>query len=83
MGLTVDDIKNGIQFNFTYLLKSGSNSRSLCVPTVNDTFKWTGKQVVSLAKSGSFIYILAQELLPAWERFVSFNTFSVIIIINI
>ncbi|XP_019855226.1 PREDICTED: uncharacterized protein LOC109584088 [Amphimedon queenslandica] len=70
MGLTVDDIKTGKRFNYTYLLRSGCNSRSLCVPTVKDTFQWTGKQVASLAKSGSFIYILAKELLPAWESFM-------------
>lgn len=69
MGLTVEDIKNGTRFQFSYLLRSGCNSRTLCVPTVKDTFQWNGKQVASLAKSGSFIYLLAREPLPAWVSF--------------
>ena len=58
MGLTVEDIKNGTRFQFSYLLRSGCNSRTLRVPTVKDTLQWNRKQVTSLAKSGSFIYLL-------------------------
>ena len=65
MGLTVEDTC----FQFSYLLRSGCNSRKSCVPTVKDTFQWNGKPVASLAKSGSFIYLLAREPLPAWVSF--------------
>ena len=71
MGLTTDNIKDGIRFKFHYLQRAGCNTRSLCKPTVKDTFQWNGKQVASLAKSGSFIYLLAAEHLPGWTRFVS------------
>ncbi|XP_019858212.1 PREDICTED: uncharacterized protein LOC109586463 [Amphimedon queenslandica] len=69
MGLTTDNIKDGIRFKFHYLQRAGCNTRSLCKPTVKDTFQWNGKQVASLAKSGSFIYLLAAEHLPGWTRF--------------
>lgn len=58
MGLMVEVIKNRTRFQFSYLLRSGCNSRTLHVPTVKDTLQWNRKQVTSLAKSGSFIYLL-------------------------
>jgi hypothetical protein len=68
MGLTSESIKNGQFFAFTYLQKTGAGSRSLCVPSVKDTFIWTGKAVASLAKSGSIIYLLAKDDIPAWNE---------------
>ena len=37
----------------------------LCVPTILASFEWNGKQVLSLAKSGGIIYILAKEDMPS------------------
>ncbi len=71
MGLSAEDIKNGAYFKFSYLQRAGCNSRSLCQPTVKESFQWNGKQVASLAKSGSFIYLIADEHVPGWRRSVS------------
>lgn len=61
MGLTESDIKNERLFSFTYLQTS---SNALCIPSVSDSFKWNGRQVASLAKSASIIYLLANDVLP-------------------
>ena len=61
MGLSPEDIKNDRLFPFYYLQRAGAGSRSLCVPSVKDTFQWNGKQVASLAKAGSFIYLMARD----------------------
>lgn len=71
MGLTSDDIKNDNLFPITYLQRAGSGSRSLCVPSVKPTFEWNGKKVASLAKAGTYIYILADRDLPGYQRGVS------------
>ena len=71
MGLTELDMKNCNLFPYTYLQRAGSGSRSLCLPSVKETFEWNGKQVASLAKSGSFIYLLAQDELPGYNILVS------------
>lgn len=67
MGLTEDDITNGRYFQFTYLQRAGAGTRTLCIPSVKDSFKWNGRQVSTLAKSGGTIYLLAEEVLPGWN----------------
>ena len=64
MALSKDDIANKKFFEFSYLQKTGVGSRSLCLPSVSQSFEWNGRQVASLAKSGGFIYILAARELP-------------------
>ena len=71
MGITADDIKHGYVFPFTYLQRAGSGTRALCLPSVKASFEWNGKQVASLAKAGSFIYVLAESDLPGYEAQVS------------
>lgn len=71
MGLSEENIKNGALFPFLCLQKAGADSRTLCVPSVKDSFEWNGKQVASLAKSGGVIYILAQDDIPGWQIKVS------------
>ena len=71
MGMSQDDIKENRFFSFSYLQRAGSGSRSLCLPSVKDDFQWNGRQVASLAKSGAFIYILAEEELPGYNKMVS------------
>lgn len=70
MGITCDDIKHGHVFPFTYLQRAGSGTRTLCLPSVKPSFEWNGKQVASLAKAGSFIYVLAEADLPGYEALV-------------
>lgn len=64
MGYTKEDIIEGRLFSFSYLQTTGAGSKSLCIPSVKDGFEWNGKNVASLAKSGSIIYLLAGEELP-------------------
>ncbi len=64
MGLTLESISLGESFPFTYLQRAGAGSRALCIPSVSSTFRWTGKQVSTLAKSGGTIYIQANIRLP-------------------
>lgn len=71
MGITTDDIKNGYIFPFVYLQRAGSGTRALCLPSVKPSFEWSGKQVASLAKAGSFIYVLAESDLPGYDAQVS------------
>ena len=71
MGITADDIKHGYIFPFVYLQRAGSGTRALCSPSVKTSFEWNGKQVASLAKAGSFIYVLAESDLPGYEAQVS------------
>lgn len=47
MGLSADDIANGHLFEYSYLQKAGAGSRSLCIPSVKESFKWNAKQVAS------------------------------------
>lgn len=68
MGLSVEDIKSKRFFKYDYLQKAGNGSKSLCVPTTKDTFEWSGRQVASLAKSGSFIYLAARKNLLGWVK---------------
>ena len=71
MGLTQEDLKHGRYFPFSYLQKAGSGSRSLCIPSVAPSFEWNGKQVATLGKAGTFIYVLAEAVLPGYEALVS------------
>ncbi len=71
MGLLESDIKNNDLFPFIYLQRAGAGTRSLCLPSVKESFQWNGKQVASLAKSGSFIYLLAEAELPGFQKIVS------------
>ena len=65
MGLQSLEMSDGENiFPFNYLQRTGAGSRSLCRPSTSGKFEWSGKQVASLAKSGSFIYILAGRDLP-------------------
>lgn len=75
MGLSEPDLKINNFFRFTYLQRAGAGSRSLCLPSVKDNFEWNGRQVASLAKAGSFIYLMAEEELPGYNLMVSFVTF--------
>ncbi len=68
MGLTQKDFEEDKLFPYSYLQRPGAGSRCLCTPSVSETFEWNGKQVASLAKSGSFIYILAGRDVPGWEK---------------
>lgn len=61
MGLTPEGIEQGDRFNFIYLQRAGAGCRSLCSPSVADTFDWNGRRVATLAKSGGIIYVLAME----------------------
>lgn len=63
MGFKSVEMSNENVFPFDYLQHTGAGSRSLCRPT-SGKFEWSGKLVASLAKSGSFIYILAGRDLP-------------------
>ena len=47
IGLTSEDIKNNRLFKFTYLQQTGAGTRSLCLPSVKDSFNWNGRAVVS------------------------------------
>lgn len=61
MGLIEEDIKDGRFFPFLYLQRTGAGSISLCIPTVKESFEWSGKKVASLAKSAGYIYLLAGD----------------------
>lgn len=69
--LSDNDIASGKMFHFEYLQRTGAGSRTLCVPTVNTSFEWNGRQVATLAKSGGVIYILAREDIPVLWKLVS------------
>ena len=71
MGLLESDVKNGDLFPFSYLQRTGAGAKSLCLPAVKDSFEWTGKKVASLAKSGCYIYLLAERELPGWQEMVN------------
>lgn len=64
MGLQSVEMSKENVFPFDYLQRTGAGSRSLCRSSTSGKFEWSGKQVASLAKSGSFIYILAGRDLP-------------------
>lgn len=68
MGLKQKDFEEDLLFPFTYLQRPGAGSRCLCTPSVSSSFEWNGRQVASLAKSGSYIYLLAGKSVPGWEQ---------------
>jgi len=70
MGLTEEHLQNGQYLPLSYLQKAGSGSRSLCVPSVTPSFEWNGKQVSTLVKAGTFLYVLVLEMLPGYEALV-------------
>ena len=57
-GLSTEDILTWKRLEFSYLQRT---ARSLCVPSVTSDFKWSGRQVSTLAKSGGGIYILSVQ----------------------
>lgn len=67
MGLTSTDLENEKRFEFRFLQRAGAGSRTLCVPSVSDTFQWNGRHVATLAKSGGLIYIQALDRLAGLE----------------
>ena len=67
-GLTPESIAEGNLFPFDYLQRTGAGSRLLCVPAVTESFEWNGRQVSTLAKSGSVIYILARKEILSLSR---------------
>ena len=64
VGLSKTEIEDeGKRFNFFFLQRTGAGSRTLCKPSVAESFEWNGKHVASLAKSGGLIYIQAMDTL--------------------
>ena len=49
-------------FPFQYLQRAGAGSRSLCCPSISESFQWSGIQVAFLTKGGGYIYILAKRI---------------------
>lgn len=66
MGVTEEEIVSGKLFPFHYLQRTGVGSQSPCLPAVSQSFEWSDRQVVTLAKSGGMIYILAENDLLGW-----------------
>jgi len=71
MGINKSNLKAGELFPFEYLQRAGSCTRALCLPSVKEDFEWTGRRVASLAKAGSYIYLLALKDLPGYQQVVS------------
>ena len=67
LGLSAEDIQEKRLFPFHYLQRTGAGSRTLCLPAISGSFEWNGRQVATLAKSGGFIYILADSDIPGWS----------------
>lgn len=59
MGLSESDLENGKICDFIFLQRTGAGSRTLCVPSVSESFEWNARHVATLAKSGGIIYIQA------------------------
>lgn len=76
--LSMEDIAGGTVFPFQYLQRTGAGSRSLCIPTVTESFQWNGRQVATLAKSGGCIYILANKDIPVLEEMICSVSLTVI-----
>ena len=66
-GLSAEDIQQKRLFPFLYLQRTGAGSRTLCVPAISGSFECNGRQVATLAKSGGFIYILADSDILGWS----------------
>lgn len=68
MGLSIANIEEGFGFSFRFLQRTGAGSRTLCVPSVTESFVWNAKHVSTLAKSGGIIYIQALVSLPGLKK---------------
>ena len=58
-----DAMGDDTQFPFSILLPTGSGTKSLTVPSLSSSFKWTPKEVAG--KAQNTIYILAEKSLKA------------------
>lgn len=55
-------------FNFSFLQATGGSSRSLSVPSVSPSFRWTAQQVAKLGNQRNTIYIIAEDdLVTVWS----------------
>jgi len=72
MGLTERTLAKWPIFSLHLPAESRIRFRSLCVPSVAPSFEWNGKQVSTLTKAGTFLYVLALEMLPEYEALVRF-----------
>ncbi len=52
---------NDVAFLFKYLQASGGGSRSLTIPSVSASFRWTAQQVAKLGNQKNIIYIMAKK----------------------
>ena len=71
--MTVEEVEGEIQslfepamggdaaFPFKYLQATGGGSRSLSIPSVSTSFRWTAPQVAKLGNQRNTIYILAER----------------------
>ena len=50
-------------FPFTYLQPTGAGTRTLTVPSVSPSFRWTAQQVAKMGSSSQAIYIIAKDKL--------------------
>ena len=76
LGLSTSEIEEGKRFNFLFLQRTGAGSRTLCKPSVAESFERNGKHVASLAKSGNLIYIQALDTFPFLQVCISFLKIS-------
>ena len=72
MEMTESSIKDGL-FSFNFLQRAGAGAKNLCIPAVKESYEWNGKKVASLSKAGGYIYLLADEVIPGWQRMVREN----------
>ena len=63
-----DAMKNDDAFPFKMLLPTGSGTKSLTIPSLSSSYKWTPKEVAG--KSGSTVYILAEKRLKVQVCFL-------------
>lgn len=66
----VGKIELGILFSFSFLQRTGTGLKALCIPSVKETYEWNGKKVAALCKAGGYIYLLANDDLPGWQIIV-------------
>lgn len=56
---------NDPDFPFLFLQAAGEGSKTLVIPSVSSTYRWTAQQVARLAGQKASIYILAQADMPS------------------
>ena len=56
---------NDLNFPFVFLQAAGEGSKTLVIPSVSSTYRWTAQQVSRLAGQKGNIYILAQADMPS------------------